>query len=587
MKFSFRHLIPAALVLVQACNSNEMSLVPVESGPVSISVTIDQGTRTFVSETNGAITFSEGDAIKIFNGTGVYLGITQSTESTGMFSMADGFTATGSGYAGFPAELVSSITSEGVTFVLPSTYKYSQVGGSKANSANVPCPMVGTFTGGGGISLMPACALLRFYLTDVAAGRIVFGFHSNVSGKVTVTTPSGADDGITSDGFDMDNRNQRAGLSITVTDVPEVEKGRYIYITIPVPTGTCPENISITNIPDDGTAFRVSTIAGVSSPLARATGHKFMEIPFTDLGGIPQGAFSAGPGKVIYFAPGNLMAHVMDYNSPVGTVDEWKFGEPTEIVGLEEGSGNYYLQTDDSRVIDKWVDLFIWQGASVSARNRAQGVVSTGCINVDYESYFGYYWDDVAETQFNYPGCWRTRNKNEYPATGDYIHISNGGHYDWRLLDPDEMDYIMFQREGAIVGGHSESRYAFIMIGEAECFLLFPDSDTEIWDTTTMGPVPNGLENDRDSYADYTYNYVYTESNWEAMQEAGMIVFPRTGIVNMGTLYSPDTFTTFYFTEPGPFFFLQIFNTSRIGVNADWGFPWGFACPVRLVRDAN
>ena len=582
MKHSFRYLIPVALVLFQACNPDETKSINTEeetpSGPVSISVTIDQGTRASVAETTGAITFSKGDAIKIFNGTGVYLGITQSTESTGMFSMAEGFSATGSGYAGFPASLVTNITSDGVTFVLPSSYKYSQVGGSDANTSKVPCPMMGEFTAGGGISLKPVCALVRFYFTDIAAGNLYFCFNGPVSGKATIESiPSGANDGIKQSVLG----DVEEGW-ITVTDVPEVEKGDYIYITLPVPVGTDPSDISLINRSKDGAAYRWASVAGGGSPLGRATGHKIMDFTFKAVETVGSyGPFTVSPGKAVYIAPGNLMAHVSSYNSPVGTVDEWKFGEPLENLGHEEGSGNFYLYNNDSRVVGKWVDLFIWQGATVSHYNRVQGVVSLGICSATTEAddihifkldkYLG---DGSDLDEFPYTGFMSTQNKNEFPATGGYIHITNGGHYDWRLPDANEIDYLMSQREGAVVGGQSGCRFALVTIEGKKYLLLFPDSDTEIWKTNSMGQVPANING-----AGYN-SFEYTKWQWMSMQEAGMVVLPQVDVI-MSDEFQDGTTQSYYWTETG-YFVLQI-GESHVGAENVW--PTEFACPVRLVRD--
>ena len=294
MKNFFKILFPALLLLLSACQ-REMELTEagrMAEGPVSVAVTIDPETRTTVSESTGAISFSCGDAIKIYNGTGTYTGITQDASTAAQFSMQKGFSASGSGFAGFPADLASGITSSGVSFTLPDTYGFARVGGEEANKADVPCPMVGNYAGGG-ISLKPACALVRFYLTGIKAGTIVFTFPTNVTGSTTaIATPTGTNDGITS----LSN----GGKTITVTDVPDAPKGRYVYITLPVPTGTKPQNIKVINIPADDSMTLMAAVPGSSTSLARAAGHKVMNISFispeaVDLGiGVKWASFNVG-----------------------------------------------------------------------------------------------------------------------------------------------------------------------------------------------------------------------------------------------------------------------------------------------------
>ena len=356
----------------------------VPDGPVSIDVTIDQETRTSVSETTGAITFTEGDGIKIFNGAGVYKGITQSTESSGMFVMEDGFSA-GSGYAGFPADFVTDITSAGVTFTLPATYRYSQVGGSSANTAKVPCPMVGTYSGGG-ISLKPVCALVRFYLTNVAAGTLSFTFRSPVTGTATVTTPSGTNDGILQNGLG------NANATITVTGVPKVEDGDVVYITLPVPVGTVPQNVVVRNAPADGTADRrFASMTGIGQALERGHGHRFVNIFFyrheyVDMGTVTVG----GVSKNLKWATCN-----------VGAENPWDYGDYFAWGETEPKSNyawsNYFDTTDGGSTFIKY---YIKGGKTV----------------LDLE-------DDAANK--NWGGTWRIPTDEEWDALHDKTL------YDW------------------------------------------------------------------------------------------------------------------------------------------------------------
>lgn len=97
MKNFFKILFPALLLLLSACQ-REMELTDrMAEGPVSVDVTIDPETRTTVSETDGAISFSCGDAIKIYSGSGTYTGITQDASTAARFSMEKGFSTSVSG----------------------------------------------------------------------------------------------------------------------------------------------------------------------------------------------------------------------------------------------------------------------------------------------------------------------------------------------------------------------------------------------------------------------------------------------------------------------------------------------------------
>lgn len=226
-------------------------------------------TKATLAESDGAFAFSSGDAIKIFNGTGTYSGTTTSTSGSGSFTMEDGFTDAGSGYAGFPASMVSSIDENGVKFNLPDSYAFDEVGSTDANAAKVPCPMVGTYTACSSISLKQVGAVIRFRITNVAAGSLIFTFPTNVTGTLTnsIQTPSGTSDGI------LVGNLTSAGKVISVSDVPAVSSG-YIYVTLPVPTETVPQNIIVSNIPAAGGDKLSAIFKGSSTNLLRAGGLK-------------------------------------------------------------------------------------------------------------------------------------------------------------------------------------------------------------------------------------------------------------------------------------------------------------------------
>ena len=284
MKTNYKYLLPALMLLLPACQREMAVLKELVSGEtVEITVSMDPETKATLAESNGDMAFSAGDVIKVFDGTAVYSGVTSSTSSDGVFAMASGFNRAGTGYAGFPASLVSTITSEGVTFALPSTYEYAQVGGVNADEARVLCPMVGTYTGGA-IILKQVGSVVRFYVSDVAAGSLKFTFPSHVTGTASaIQTPTGTSDGILVSGL------TEAGKSITVTGVPAVPNSTSICITLPVPTGTAPQNIMLENIPADGSMPRFASAAGSSESLPRAAGYRMMfdslnELEAIDLG---------------------------------------------------------------------------------------------------------------------------------------------------------------------------------------------------------------------------------------------------------------------------------------------------------------
>ena len=262
-------LLLGAMALAASC-AKEAAQTP--SGPVSLKAIIADETKATLNETTGTFAFTGSDAIKVFNGSGVYGSTGVSLDgTTATFTMADGFTDTGAGFAAYPASSITGITSVGVTFTLPSSYTYAQVGGTDASSSLVPCPMMASFTGGHDLEFKQAGALIRFRIKNCLAGDLTFTFKTQVTGTVTLASvPSGDNGGIHAE--DFQNADAEGGYSIKVTGVPAVSGDACFYVTLPVPVGTDPINVSVWN--DGASTGRFKNLSGTPISLVRAGGYK-------------------------------------------------------------------------------------------------------------------------------------------------------------------------------------------------------------------------------------------------------------------------------------------------------------------------
>ena len=264
-------LLLGAMALAASC-AKETEQTP--SGPVSLKAIIADETKATLNETTGTFAFTGSDAIKVFNGSGVYGSTSVSLDgTTATFTMPAGFTNTGAGYAAYPASSVTGITAGGVTFTLPASYTYAQVGGTDASSSLVPCPMMASFTGGQDLEFKQAGALIRFRIKNCLAGDLTFTFKTQVTGTVTLTSiPSGDNGGILADNI-LNNKDNEGGYSIKVTGVPAVSGDEdCFYVTLPVPVGTDSKNVSVWN--DGGTSGRFKNLSGTVAHLKRAEGYK-------------------------------------------------------------------------------------------------------------------------------------------------------------------------------------------------------------------------------------------------------------------------------------------------------------------------
>jgi hypothetical protein len=506
----------ALLLLATACGKDEVSELvqivedePGKTETVYLTACIDKedATRATLAETGGAFAFSSGDQIKVYNGTDTYTGTTTDAANSASFAMSEGFEDKNDGFAGFPARLVKSIENSGVTFELPASYAYTEVGGTDPDASKVPCPMIAAYTAGESLHFKQAGAVVRIRLTNVAAGTISFVFPTNVTGEVTLASaPSGTDDGILTADLTL------ASNVVTITDVPEITSGNYTYITLPVPTMTAPQNIIVVNDPSDASGARMAAITGSSAGVQRAKGRK---LSVTLEGSAIAHSFKVSNTKRVVLAPGNLMALASYEGSPAttATASMWRFGGFLEYIGAVTNGGNY-LFAHGTAFTDKWVDLFSWQGASCT--NKAHGLVNGSYSAQNHGS---------GSSESLYAGCWETNDNNT--AQDGYLQIVNGGSYKWRPMTNDEWTYLLTnESRGAVIGETTHSRFARVTVDGFNGLLIFPDSETNIW-TDDMGTAPLTSINQTGTYIWTTDSY--TSINYVAMYNAGMIFIPAAG----------------------------------------------------------
>ena len=572
-KYIYIILAWAAIFSFAACVEN-VEINPDENGPVYLSVSMEQpATKATIGESTGAFAFSNGDAIKIYNGNGVYTGTTTSTSAEGTFAMESEFENTGSGFAGFPAGLVSTITGSGVTFILPASYEYAEVGSADPDAAKVPCPMMGDFTAGSKITLKQAGAVVRFRVTNIAAGSLSFTFPTKVTGEVTLSAiPDGENGGI------LAGNLSTYGNTITVSSVPAVASGNYIYITLPVPTGTAPQGILVTNTPSDPSkAIRMQSLTGSSTALVRHGGYKLGVNP-SEIS-TPSFTINKNGDKVI-LAPGNLMAKIGTFDGDVATASEWKFGGYLETVGDAHDAGNYLFAYGNDECVGKWVDLFCWQGASATIKVHGLARVADSNSSASLV-----YIGNVAEEDV-YTECW------------DGLEIENGGGYTWRSLSRAEWEYIFSERTTSTLDTVPDARHARATVSGINGILIFPDNIGSVWNTGTMGSYPSDINKDKKRTGEskkYVYGTDnYTSSQFLAMSNVGVVFLPCTGYTFKNGIAAADSFRKwgYYWTKTGGADSGTMKTAGYLNFNPDETAPVGVykrnvARAVRLARDLN
>ena len=585
-----------AVLFVSACSKPETPVVNPD-GSVDITVVIDpeNGTKATLAEVGGAFEFSSGDEISLGIGSTRYDGRNDFDGHSGneVFRVPGLRNVEGQpgGFAAFPAGLVKTISGTSVTFTLPKTYTYEEVGGTDPDAAKVPCPMIGDYVAGAKVALKQAGAVIRFKLTNNSAGTLTFTFPENVTGVTNAITATPTETGVGG----ITSIASSGGKVITVSGVPAGSVGAPVYITLPVLNGTSPNGIVVINNPSDAGARQSGTIA-TGSALARGKGYK-TPLSVSDVNDDTSFTINDSGDRVV-LAPGNLMAHIGSYSARVATADEWKFGGFFEYVGGAADSGNYLFAHNNAECVGKWVDLFRWQGASCT--NPVRGLCNSA-YDAAYNGSEGSAGPPSVEESL-YENCWNTDTYNaESPANGG-IHITNGGSHTWRMLTHDEWEYILGKRKTSTLNGVENARCARATVAGVKGLLIFPDNIGDVWNVGTMGDYPDDTNRctivwtyDEETgmwtktnvgQTNYGWSRNYTATQMVALANAGVIFLPSAGYLSVDIVNETGDYgyywTSTSTTHPQRAWYVN-FNKDELTPVGGWTRHVGRA--VRLARD--
>lgn len=572
------------------------------------------------SDVAGLFAFSYGDKIKVFDGTGTYVGTTWDNTNEALFSVEKPFNKEfGSGWVVFPADIVTSITASSISITLPTSYTFSEVGSTDAATCKAPVPMIGSYSGGNKVTLKQAGAVVRFRIptSEIGEGNVSFSFGNNVTGPATISSPT---PGTSTYPKPSTTAGPTITVSISLAEWEAIKDSEYAYFTLPVPEGTVINNSNKAVLATYSSInYSKMTTIKPASPLTlfRAQGYRASASFDTS---VPEFRFKIdAEGHYVVIAPGNLMAHISEYHydedSPAGgyaTADEWKFGGYLEYVGGIENAGNYLFanagmagSASATALIGKWVDLFSWQGVSVDI--KAHGLVNYYTDGEDRTlSNNAEKWHGNVAGETVYTGCWETKPGNPSTDLGDYIHISNGGAYSWRTMTSSEWYYLLNSRTGSTIGTTSGARHGRVTIAGVCGLLVFPDGIT--WRTTEQGGsancgttglntamtaiaddkgVPTNLNVNGSSYYDFTISY--DTADMATMAQAGIIFLPSAGYRFGNKIGGPGHYGYYWSSQSTPgtnakyYADYLIFNMNLVQANYPYHRFRGRS--VRLVRD--
>lgn len=198
-------------------------------------------------------------------------------------------------------------------------------------------------------------------------------------------------------------------------------------------------------------------------------------------------AFSVAAGKQVLLAPGNLQ------HRP--SVNAWRFAPNAWDACMEDN-------VMASPEFDDWIDNFGW------ATSGHEGYLGSLASSANSNYYHG---GSINGTEYDW---------------GQHNAIQNGGATDpagtWRTLTQEEWEYLINQREASTVAGTANARYLFCTVHGQTGLLLFPD----------QFEYPEGLQGINPSHIntpDQYSNYLYSQTDWERLKEAGCAFLPAAG----------------------------------------------------------
>ena len=217
--------------------------------------------------------------------------------------------------------------------------------------------------------------------------------------------------------------------------------------------------------------------------------------PKLPTGGI-NGLFSVSATKKVYFSKGNLQAR---YNGSW----TWSFADH-QYDAFGEAGANTFINGNGTVSDNGSVDLFGWVGASSDFIGEAVFGISNSTTNTDYGT-------------VNNEALKKDWGKNA---------ISNGGNdanYGWRTLTKDEWNYVLTTRADA------DSKKGAATVIYMPGWILLPDDWT----------LPAGVSFTAGAASGYTTNS-YTAGEWAAMESAGAVFLPVTGLRAGSSISRPD-----------------------------------------------
>ena len=521
----------AVLIVFVGCKKDQ------ETAGTTLKASIEQqkgdDSKTSLNPTNGAIYWTAGDKVLVYNGTSSATFSLTSGEGSanGTFTCNGEFEINDDTKAFYPE--TSVITDNSVTFTLPEEQNLDQPG-TFANGVN---PMLGVNTDNG-FTFVSVCGGLGLSLKgnniDITAIEIVS------EGEMLTGTYTGY---FNNSNVDIVDGTNSVRLNCTTTLTTEAKE---FFIVLPV--GVLSNGFTL-NVYDGASYpfFTKTTTTDLTMELNKVKKMNVLEVTKTPPPvGALNGLFTVNAnGDKVYISQGNLQYQA--------TTNTWKFAEHQyDFIG--DANGN------SSQSYSGWIDLFGWGTSGYNHNNACYQPWST---NSYYGNYYAY--GDSQKNLFDDNG----------QADWGYNAISNGGNTanQWRTMTQPEWDYLSRERSTP-----SGIRFVGAKVNDVNGIILLPDN----WRASTYA-----LNNINAVSFD---GNIITAEDWANILEAhGAVFLPAAGrrdgtsvrdLNVQGFYWSSSIYSWDVSTAAAPYFTGWKFVTNTNG---------GIRCygrSVRLVRSA-
>lgn len=516
------------MVLSQCKKNEETTLISQdEIVPITLDVSVDNGSRIYVNPNNGSVSFTYGDMVYVASG-GKFVG----TLTRGTSTFSGNLTNPTVGEPLYFYFLGNKTPAE--TLTAGSSTQCSVSISDQTNIYDNNYPVISyatsneTFTGSGLYTafFLNKCALVKFNVTTASASGITC--IKGMNNKVIVDFSNNSvnydqvDDGL----IKLDGKCGDRWAILLPQAIMEVGEegtaysgnGDYIGVRPAIPA------ISENDYYPDGIELMITTeLNHIPAPEGAIDGHFTIN----------------DNGDWVFFSKGNLQYQA--------STNIWKFAENQyDYVG--DANSNI------SQTYSGWIDLFGW---GTSGYDHGAVCYQPWSTNTNNSNYYAY-------GQSNY-------NLNDQTGQADwgYNAISNGGNQEnlWRTLTAQEWDYLVSWRSTA-----SGINSVKAIVNGVNGAIIVPDN----WIASTY-PL-NGGNN-------YDSNVISAEDWTNILETNGAVFLPAAGyrygstVTDSGSkgYYWPSSYWDGYATN------LYIDSNQDVVVTYSWyGISSGYA--VRLAR---